>query len=249
MGVRVVVEKRRPFLKTVAVLVITALVVVGAWSVYHFARDDVAGELASSQTKASDLRKEKRALRREAAELRRQVDSLREEVVFLEKTVEIERQACVAVQDSLEGLQADASSLREQLTFYQGIVSPKDARTGLRMHEFRIRDTGVPHIYQYEIVLIQAGRHDSRARGTMTVEISGIESESSVAYSLGDVALGEATSMKFGFRYFQEFSGEFRLPEGFSPLRVMVRMKRVGSRAGDIKRTFDWSQVHELGSA
>lgn len=248
MTVRLVVEKQRPILKAGLVMACTALLVVVAYGFYEYARGEAAFELADSRSKSSSLRNEKRALGRELGEVKAEAAALREEVAYLKRSIEIEKTACQTVQDSLEGLQADVSSLREQLAFYQGIVSPQDARMGLRLHEFRIRDTGVPHIYRYEIVLIQAGRHETRAKGTIEMQIAGLESEMPQTYQLQEVSLNNLGRMKFGFRYFQEFAGEFRLPEGFSPLTTTITMKRVGKKAGNIVRTFDWSRIHELGS-
>jgi hypothetical protein len=47
--------------------------------------------------------------------------------------------------------------------------------------------------------------------------------------------------MKFKFRYFQEFTGELELPEGFEPRRVMIRLKPSGNKQpAGVEKTVDW---------
>ena len=176
----------------------------------------------------------------------REVLSLKEQLVYLQRSQEIDKAACETVRQSLGGLQASVSELQEQVAFYRGIVSPEESRAGVRVYEFRIRPTPVADVYRYELVLIQSVRHERTVKGRVDLTISGMRAGKLVSLGLDTLSLEPMESLVFSFKYFQEFSGELRLPSGFRPVRVQLAVDPSGKRQPSIESEFDWPQI--LGS-
>ena len=47
------------------------------------------------------------------------------------------------------------------MAFYRGIVSPEQSSAGVRVYELQLRPGSEADLYQYDLVLIQAMRHDN----------------------------------------------------------------------------------------
>jgi hypothetical protein len=60
---------------------------------------------------------------------------------------------------------------------------------------------------------------------------------------LRDAILGDRRNLVFSFKYFQEFSGEFRLPDNFKPVRVTVSVIPDGANQPRVEDVFDWSKI------
>ena len=169
---------------------------------------------------------------------------LREQVVYLERSKDIDRAACETVRQSLSALQARVGELQEQVAFYRGIVSPEESRAGVRVYQFRVRPTAVERVFQYELILIQSVRHNRRVKGLVQLAVAGMHGDAPQRLPLSALSLDGSDTLVFSFKYFQEFSGEIRLPEGFRPVRVSLALDPDGKQPS-IETEYDWTQIVE----
>lgn len=239
---RIVVHGSRPWLRILLTVTGVLVGLVAGWGIYQAIRFLPAGaapggEYEPLQRKSQELSVELRAARAE-------IESLKQQAAYLARGQQIDRQACDDVRASLSRLEKETGQLREQLSFYRGIVSPQTARAGLRVHEFKVAPGSTAGVLRYDLVLIQSMRHDRRVTGRAEVRLLGHQESQSRSYKLAELAAGDVPPLVFSFRYFQEFSGEFRLPQGFAPQRVSVSV----IPDGDLPRVedeLDWSRVME----
>lgn len=167
---------------------------------------------------------------------------LREQTVTLERAAQVDRGAYDEVRGDLDTLQGVIADLTEELAFYRSIVSPDDVQPGLRVQELLITPGG-ERLFRYRLVLTQVLNHDRRAEGWVDLTVEGFEEGEAERYSFDE--LGGERRPRFGFKYFQNVEGDIRLPEGFSPTRVVVEVTPTGGgskkkRAKSFSRTFDW---------
>ncbi len=235
---KVVITPHRPGLRAALIAGAVAALALGAWLLYAYARATTVSDFERAQTERDQLLGERRQLTRDLRAAREQIGTLKEQNVYLERSQKIDTQSCESVKASLAGLQKQASDLREQVAFYRGIVSPDASQTGVRVYELKMTPLTERGHYRYELVLIQSVRHDRRISGQVEVILRG----SGVSRSLRLSELAPAQPLNFSFKYFQEFAGEFRLPAGFQPSRVVVEVVPEGG-GQKIEDDFDWAKI------
>lgn len=214
------------------------LLLAAGYAVYSF----TTGELSDRYAAATGDRERLLALRRDLAERLRteqeKSEELRERLAYLEKSQQIDREACQQLRQSLRDLQSRLVDAQEQLAFYRGIVTPEDESSGVRVHDLIFRQRGQQ--LRYEMVLVQGRNQSDRVRGRFSLQVEGVRDGEAETLQASN-AEGE-TDMLFSFRHFQEFTGSMKMPEGFSPRQVRVRLQREG---GDepVDTSYEWQRV------
>ncbi len=164
-------------------------------------------------------------------ELELERDQLRDRVALLERSSQMDREAYDKLDQTLKGLQAELLELREEVAFYRGIVSPRQASAGLRVERFRVEPQAStadgPRLYHYNLVLTQVLKNDRTARGVVMVTVEGVQDGRPTAYALYRLTpdTKDKEKLPFRFRYFQKFEGDLILPAGFSPRTVKVEVR------------------------
>lgn len=243
MSPKIVIKRDRPWLRPILIIVITAALAIAAWALYSYTRATTVSDYERTRRQSQQLNVERRELMRQLREARATAEEFREHLVFLQRSREIDQQACESVRASLVDLQAEVSELQEQVAFYRGIVSPGESSTGVRVYDFRVRPAEAEGRLRYELVLIQSVRHDRRVSGRVDIAVQGAKGAQAQTLPLSELALGASGNLLFSFKYFQEFSGEFELPEGFSPLRVTIAVVPDGSGQTRVEDVYDWSKI------
>lgn len=249
MQPRIVVTRNQPWRKTALVGGSVALIAVAAWGLFSYTRASTVSGFESAKLEVEELREERRALTRDLRAARDEIARLKEQVVYVQRSTEIDTQACESVRVSLTDLQTEAADLREQLAFYRGIVAPEQSRAGVRVYEFKLSAGSVAGNFRYDLVLIQSVRHDRRVAGRIEVQLIGRRGSTEQRLSLSDLAVGEARNLVFSLKYFEEFSGEFRLPQGFAPERVVVTLVPAAEGAPQIEEAYEWARALNGGGA
>ena len=214
-------------------ILVVVLVTLGYWLYRH--------GLLSAGTELVEAK-------RSEAQLSEQLDGslqanreLKQQLAILERSSEIDRRAALEVRDQFAELNKELLELGKELDFYRGIVSPMDNKSGLNIQRFELLPAATERVYVYRLMLTQVRRNERYARGTVEMDVEGVRDGAVRVLPFARLASGDARSLKFKFRYFQEFTGELRVPEGFEPQRVTVRLKPSGKgQPPGIEKTMDW---------
>ncbi|SFF51553.1 hypothetical protein SAMN04488120_106120 [Fontimonas thermophila] len=241
---RIVITRHRPWLKPALIGGGSFVLALAAWGLYVYTRASTVSDFERAQLEVERLREERRELTRQLRAARDEIKRLQEQVVYVQRSQDIDAQACSVVRESLAQLQAEASDLREQLAFYRGIVAPEQSRVGVRVHEFKLVAAAEPGRFRYGLVLIQAVRHDKRVGGRIDLQLVGERSGAEERLPWAAIAAdGAAENLLFSLKYFEEFSGEIVVPQGFKPMRVVVTLIPEGDDATRIEESFDWDRI------
>jgi len=152
---------------------------------------------------------------------------------------DVDRKAYADVEKNLSELQAQLLKHREELTFYRGIVSPKDGAEGLRIQRFQVLPAGVHNHYRLQLVLVQSMRQDTMISGSIGVEIEGVRDNKPA-----NVVVADADSVRtdghlpFQFRYFQNLEQDVELPQGFEPHAVNVEIR--SAKHDPMRESYPW---------
>lgn len=223
-------DPRRAALRT-GVLVLAAA--VAAWALFAGGRMYAGHDYLTAHA-------ERRAAVEALERKDRETGTLRERLAVAEQSRNIDEHAYEELRRSLGVLNDEILRLRGELAFYQGIVSPADARRGLRVHNLRVEPNASEHSWRFRLVLIQAMQHDRQASGVARLTVAGTRDGLPHRVALAEVGEFEPDGIAYDFRYFQEFDGDILLPEGFEPARVEVELVPRNERDAKVERVFDW---------
>lgn len=245
---KIVIHRHRPWLKPALIAGVTGALALGAWALYSFTRATTVSDFARAQTQVERLRADRRQLSHDLRAARSEIDQLKAQVVYTKRSTEIDSQACDTVRKSLTDLQAEASELREQVAFYRGIAAPDQARAGVRVQEIHLtRASGEKNQYRFFLTLIQSVRQEKRVAGRVELSIAGRSGGNERKLALSDIAPEVANNLLFSLKYFEEFSGQFQLPDGFKPQRIVVSLIPSSDGAPRTEEGFEWQRIIDQG--
>ncbi|HZR36622.1 MAG TPA: DUF6776 family protein [Nevskia sp.] len=242
---KIIIAQHRPWRRWIIVGGVTAAVLLGGWGLYRYTRSHTVSDFERAQLERDRLREDNRDLSQKLRAAISENQQLKDQAAYLNRSQQIDDSACTTVKQSLATLQAESADLREQLAFYRGIVSPAESQAGVRVFEFKVygpKDKQLqPGNYRYDLVLIQSVRHDKRVDGELAISFEGFRGGAKQTLKLADLATDGNRNLVFSFKYFEEFSGSFRFPEGFRPLRATVTLQ--GEGAPRIDDDYDWNKI------
>jgi len=229
-----VVKAYHPWRSRVVSILLILVLILAAWALFEYGRFSAGFD----SFKAND---EHAKLLKRVDDMQGKIDNLREEKAVLERDAQIKHQAYGELDTTLKVLQGEILELKEELAFYRGIVSPRDAAQGLHLQRFKIEPNGKPRGFRYKVILTQVLKEDRTARGTLQLAFEGLQNNEAKVLSLQAVSEKHIKEEDFRFRYFQNIEGDVQLPPGFKPQRVTIKVvSRNRSRQDPLEKTFDW---------
>lgn len=167
--------------------------------------------------------------------------ALRDQIALLERSNQMDKQAYVEVDSSLKSLQEEILELREQVSFYRGIVAPKESSAGLRIERLEMSGSAEERLYHYELVLTQVLKNQRTVRGNAFIDVEGLQNGRPKTLKLGSIAVAGKKDLGFKFRYFQKFKGDLVFPDGFVPRSVNVTVR--ASNKKSIESSYEWASL------
>jgi hypothetical protein len=231
-----VIKEHRPGRWRVIVGVAVSLWIASGWFAYEFGWYQSNHDRDEAESREKGLLGELAALRGTNSELQTQVS-------ILQRSAQVDRQAKVELAKDVKKLQDLQAELREETSFYKSIISPDKGKAGLGIYSLLV----VPvedRMYHYKLILTQSGKSDSLAKGGVKVVLKGILQGKEKNLDLGKINIADSPKLSYKFRYFQELSGSFLLPEDYSPREIAVRLvPDSGKKSNKTVKTFDWQKV------
>lgn len=228
-----VVKAHRPWVtRLIWILSIIAILIAG-WSAFDFGR-------YSAKFDSAEARKSEDSFAEIRDGLSTEIETLREEKAILKRAAQIERQAYNELDTTLKALQSEILELKEELAFYRGIVSPRDASRGLRVQKFTFEENGHSRSFRYKVVLSQVLKNDRVAYGKMRLKFEGLQDNQTKVLALREVTEKRVKELSYKFKYFQSIEGNIEIPEGFIASRIVLRIFPRGRQSDMIEKIFDW---------
>ena len=162
----------------------------------------------------------------------------------LEGSSKIEHDAYKKTGQTLVKLQREILAQKEELVFYQGIVSPANAALGVNLQSFQVKQKNNKKSLSYKLVLTKQGKISRKLRGGVKITIRGEDDSGTRELKLTDIRLvnpGKAT--KFNFKYFQVFEGDIAFPEKFTPYEVEIDINPTTKKVKSFTETISWARV------
>ena len=175
-------------------------------------------------------------------ELEGEVRRLDEARIQLETTAKTEQETYREVSGTLRELQEKIQEQREAIAFYRGIISPEESESGLRIQDLQVVRGTEPDHYRLRMVLVQVKQHHRQVYGKVQLSVDGALNGEVVSLPYARLLPPSGSERwNYGFRYFQDFERELRMPDGFTPQRINVELEPTGRGNTGVRQSFDWS--------
>jgi cell division protein FtsB len=178
------------------------------------------------------------------AELEQRNESLVKKNAQLDGVSKIEHDAYEKSNKSLVKLQREMLKMKEELVFYQGIVSPEELALGVNIQSFELSRRNDNGLYSYKLVLTKRGKSNQNVKGDIELQVIGSLNNETVNLPLQKIKQEyNEKDVIFSFRYFQVFEGELLLPESFEPSDIELAIKPTTRKIKNFTETISWSQA------
>lgn len=233
---QLVVTSYHPWRKWVFLAVMAVSLPLGAWGLFDYGR-------ARAGFDSDAASRERSVLLTSIEGLQEGNDALRQQVATLKQAGEIDKQAYADVNASLEAMQTEILELKEEVAFYRGIVAPQESSQGVRVQSLQLIGNGGERGYSYKLVLVQATKDASVARGEVKVMVHGVSDQTPTEYTFEELSGKTAQGEKFRFKYFEKTEGDIVLPENFIPTRVVVHVTVDSPKQTEVEAVYAWQDL------
>lgn len=232
---RWLITVQRPALWLAGLAMIVLLVLAGFWASFEYGRSVAGYDAESFEARMAELEHELELANAEIAETAQRA-------AMLERNSKIDDDAGKQLKASLGQAQAEVLKLKKELAFYKSIVSPEQTRRAVAIQTVQLEADGAGG-YRYRIMVSQRGRNDRFVRGVLKVGIKGSRDGVETVIPLENVSKQAKKTLKFGFKYFQNFEGKLKLPADFQPESMRVQVKPKSRKIDEVDETFAWSDL------
>ena len=238
MPSKLIVKSHEPTRLRVAVAALVLLLIAGSWGLFEWGRKAAGYNRVEAARVRGALNDQISALEKDNATFRR-------DLALLRTSDRVDQEAYGQVSVELDDLQSQIAELNEELAFYRGIMSPSDGRSGLQIKALQISPGTDPGNFNLRLILVQAGRHDSRVQGNVDFSIVGESIAAENDELAGPVTInlsqltGETDKLRYSFRYFQVLERDLGLPQGFEPKTIEISLSG-GRKGNEVSASFPW---------
>jgi len=205
----------------VGVLVAGGLI-LGQW-VFETGLRIAGFEKSQSELQLGQLKTRVTLLEQENLELK--ADKLR-----TSQQIEIEQTTQKDLAKSLQALQEESATLREDNAFFRNLLSPDQGPGLVSIYHFKVeRNPVLAGEYRYRLLLLKTGKREQEFIGSVQFLVTGEQAGKKVAYSFPEMAPGKSQPIKVSFKYYQRLEGAFQLPAGLLPKSVQIRVFEAGA--------------------
>ena len=200
------------------------VVAIAVLSAYYFGRHGLQGQIEQLESKLSeqDARNGSQQARIDTLEFRIAELTLGESVSELAAT---DLQAVVVQQ------QGKIARLESEAIYYRNLMSPGAGDREVFIHRVDLLPSVDNRYLNYEILLTHADPDGAHTVGRIGITLAGVVENRQTLIDAGASGLIEPEALEYDFRYFQNFAGQLRLPEGFQPATLLLE---VTSEAGKV---------------
>lgn len=232
---QLIIKHHRPYL-IAAIVIIFSLIL--SFSILFFI-DDSHWDYIKSRISIGQQSKQ---IWDENRNLVKENEKLRDHIIMLERTTQIDSQAAAELHEEIKKLQDEVYKLRGELEFYRNIMSSTATTKGLSIQGMQIEKL-TDNNYQFKLILTHVSKNDKVAEGTVDIILEGQQDDVTRVINITDLIINSSFDLSFKFKNFKRFEGNIMLPEGFSPLRIMVKLQPRDAKLSMIKRVFNWSDI------
>ncbi|MDH5472707.1 MAG: kinetochore protein SPC24 [Gammaproteobacteria bacterium] len=229
---------QRPYLWLVSAMVVIMVLSLLFWLTFDYGRKTGGFYLSETESQIE-------LLEAEIAELQKQNELLNREKTKLARDHSIEKDASSQVTKTLSDKQTQLLEMKEELTFYRNIVAPSNSKRTIVIKKIDFK-SAADGLYTYKVTLNhEGGKLGAISRGMVEFSVEGEFADGKIErLDWSKVSTTQTTKQqRFGFKFFQDFEGSIRFPEGFKPISIYVRVLPSSSQIPKVDEVFAWETL------
>ena len=233
---RLVIKKHRPWWKITIIISLGFLVSSVAWFLLDKNHLKLINEQLNNKQTMKDLILENQSLANKNSDLQG-------EIFMLQQVAQLDKDAAIHIQKDLRSLQEEASQLKQELEFYQGVMDTAREETGLSVHGIYIEPLFKPNQYSIKLVLANVARTNRVLKGNLDINIEGVQNNNEKRMNLSDILITEGIDFSFEIKNFGRVEYIFELPLEFLADRVLVSVNLENAENLKINKIYDWPLI------
>jgi hypothetical protein len=172
----------------------------------------------------------------------KELTDLRARAAQTERQLQMERAAAADLAKQVKALTFDNAKLKEDLAFFQSVMSPAGARDGaVSVSRFRLQPEATAGEYRYQMVLVQSGQRTKEFKGRLQFVIDVQQQGRKVTMTVPNDKEIDAKDYQLNFKFFQRVEGTFKLSPGSVLQGIQVRVFENGSRSPKLTQNLNVS--------
>ncbi len=182
---------------------------------------------------------EKNRAQEQLTELRARVSRLDQENVTLKaekirtmQDIQIEQTTNKDLAKSLQGIQEEIVTLREDNAFFRNLLSPDQGPGPISIYHFKWEHNSLlSGEYRYRLLLLKTGKREQDFVGSVQFLVTGEQAGKKVVsvQPVSSETPEKPQAINVRFKYYQRLEGTIRLPAGLMPKSVQVRVFEAGN--------------------
>jgi len=174
---------------------------------------------------------------------------LEHDVALVKRSANIELAAVEEMKNTLHEKDLELLKLNQELHFYRTLYSPNADNSAIQVKVFNLHKDQVTNRYVYDLVLtgVPKKKIKENASGVIGLSVDGEQQGILKRLVFEDISEVTETSLKFSFKYFQNISGSFSLPDDFEPSSVRVEVLHDKKKSKPIVTSYKWNEVFKEG--
>ncbi|GEM_PF-4335469 len=185
------------------------------------------------------------SLQNEYQQQQKQWRQTRSQLVLVKTEHEVQQVAMQELQALLRKQAAALETRKQELDFYQRLLSPEVSGKGLRVFEARAQPLS-ENRWRLSVILVQRIERARQAEGDLDIFVQGRKNGQAVTVPVKlmvDQGGNSTIFRHFKFKYFLPVGGVLTLPAGLQPEEILFRLKPRGKRAKIVENRFDWQTI------
>lgn len=167
----------------------------------------------------------------------RENQELQAKIVHSERQLQVERAAQTNLAKELAALQEEDMKVKEDLEFYKNILKDTAGVGELKLHSFKLAKGQAANQYNYNIMLMQSGKHERVVQGQLKLNLTGMRAGQPVTLPVGGVP--GVPGIKINFKYYQRVEGSFTVPVDVTGHTLEASFVALGATQPSITRKID----------
>lgn len=193
-------------------------------------------------------------MRAEHAELTQQVGDLRQQLTQAQMNAEVDRKSSEELRQQLLVRREKIAQLEREIAVYQ-MMSARASRNpmGIGFGNFSVRavDGAVTNLFHLKLVVQKLAESETEFVGELESVVVGKQSGAEQRIPLSQLAVSAegstplAVKIPIQFKYFQNIETDLRLPEGFEPVHMELRLVSSSKSAPlVVEHQLEWVQAN-----
>lgn len=160
----------------------------------------------------------------------------------LELSRMIDEEAMAALRSQVRNLQGQVMNQRMTIQGLQEIITPQEARAGLRIHSVNVEPGAEAQDYRLSLGLTQALLAKSeRARGHVELRLAGTMDGRGSELALEEISTRRTSRIEFNFASSTVVRADMTLPSRFEPSTIRVSVTPEPDEEHQFEREFPWA--------